>query len=337
MRFYMAPLEEVTGYVYRNAYHAYFHPMDKYFAPFIAAKPNRGRLFNYKEKNDILPENNQGLYLVPQILTNSGRDFIRTARGLREYGYREVNLNLGCPSRPVVNGGRGAGFLEKREELNCFLEEIFKIPDMKISIKTRLGRYQPEEIGPLMEIFNQYPLEELIIHPRVQTDYYQGTSRMEAFGYACGKKRQPLCYNGDIFEKADYTRLTESFPQVDAVMMGRGILADPGLCGKLLGEPAPSRETWRAFLQRLHDDFCRISVNEEKALFKLKEIWCYLRYSFPGSDVWESGIKRAQSLREYEKMVTCLFETYPGIPGAPFGGASVSRGGNKHGRMGSAV
>lgn len=337
MRFYMAPLEEVTGYVYRNAYHAYFHPMDKYFAPFIAAKPNRGRLFNYKEKNDILPENNQGLYLVPQILTNSGRDFIRTARGLQEYGYREVNLNLGCPSRPVVNGGRGAGFLEKREELNRFLEEIFKIPDIKISIKTRLGRYQPEEIGPLMEIFNQYPLEELIIHSRVQTDYYQGTPRMEAFGYACGMKRQPLCYNGDIFEKADYMRLTESFPQVDAVMMGRGILADPGLCGKLLGEPAPSRETWRAFLQRLHDDFCRISVNEEKALFKLKEIWCYLRYSFPGSDVWESGIKRAQSLREYEKMVTCLFETYPGIPGAPFGGASESRGGNKHGRMGSAV
>lgn len=337
MRFYMAPLEEVTGYVYRNVYHAYFYPLDKYFAPFIAAKPNKGRLFNYKEKNDILPENNRGLYLVPQILTNSSRDFIRTAKGLKEYGYGEVNLNLGCPSRPVVNGGRGAGFLEKREALNCFLEEIFENTDMKISIKTRLGRYEPEEIGPLMEIFSQYPLEELIIHPRVQTDYYQGKPRMEAFGYACERGNMSMCYNGDIFEKEDYMRLIGQFPQVDAVMMGRGILADPGLCGKLMGEPAPSRKIWKEFLQRLQDDFCRVSVNEEKALFKLKEIWCYLRFSFPGSDVWERGIKRAQNLNEYDKMIEYLLETYPGTPGAPFGGSLRDRGGNKHGRMESAV
>ena len=126
MKIYMAPLEEVTEYIYRNAYHAFFSPMDKYFAPFIAAKQNKGRLFNYKEKKNILPENNQGLYLVPQILTNNSEDFLRTVKGLEEYGYTEVNLNLGCPSRPVVNGGRGSGFLDKREALDRFLNEIFE-------------------------------------------------------------------------------------------------------------------------------------------------------------------------------------------------------------------
>ena len=120
MKFYMAPLEEVTGYIYRRAYHEFFCPMDKYFAPFIAAKTNRGKLFNYKEKNDILPEHNEGIYLVPQILTNVSEDFVRTAKGLKAYGYEEVNLNLGCPSKPVVNGGRGSGFLEKKEELRRF-------------------------------------------------------------------------------------------------------------------------------------------------------------------------------------------------------------------------
>lgn len=152
MRYYMAPLEEVTGYVFRNAYHAYFYPFDKYFAPFVAAKEQKGRLFNYKERNDILPENNRGIMLIPQILTNNSEAFIRTARGMREYGYEEINLNLGCPSKTVVNGGRGSGFLQDREGLRKFLDEIFEQLDMKISIKTRLGRYDPEEIGPLMEI-----------------------------------------------------------------------------------------------------------------------------------------------------------------------------------------
>ena len=167
----MAPLEEVTGYVFRNAYHAHFYPFDKYFAPFVAAKEQKGRLFNYKERNDILPENNRGIILIPQILTNNSEAFIRTARGMREYGYEEINLNLGCPSKTVVNGGRGSGFLQDREGLRKFLDKIFEQLDMKISIKTRLGRYEPEEIGPLMEIFNDYPLEELIIHPRVREVY----------------------------------------------------------------------------------------------------------------------------------------------------------------------
>ena len=118
----MAPLEEVTGYVFRNAYHAYFYPFDKYFAPFVAAKEQKGRLFNYKERNDILPENNRGIILIPQILTNNSEAFIRTARGMREYGYEEINLNLGCPSKTVVNGGRGSGFLQDREGLRKFLD-----------------------------------------------------------------------------------------------------------------------------------------------------------------------------------------------------------------------
>ena len=152
MKYYMAPLEEVTGYVFRNAYHRYFYPFDKYFAPFVAAKEQKGRLFNYKERNDILPENNRGLVLIPQILTNNSEAFIRTAKGMREYGYEEINLNLGCPSKTVVSGGRGSGFLQDREGLRKFLDEIFEQLDMKISIKTRLGRYDPEEIGTLMEI-----------------------------------------------------------------------------------------------------------------------------------------------------------------------------------------
>lgn len=320
MKFYMAPLEEITGYVYRNAYHDFFCPMDKYFSPFIAAKPNQGRLFNYKEKNDILPEHNENLYLIPQILTNNSGDFIRTALGLKDYGYQEINLNLGCPSKPVVNGGRGSGFLEKREALKRFLDEIFERLDLKISVKTRVGRYEPEEFGPILEIFRQYPLEELIIHPRVQTDYYKGNPRMKAFARAYEDKHCPLGYNGDIFTKEDYENIVQEFPQIDSVMLGRGVLADPGLVGKIQGKPEPDMETWKGFLQRLCDDFRRISVDDEKALYKMKELWCYFRFSFPKVDVWNQEIKRAQNIMEYEEAVRRLLNSYPDMPGGFFPG-----------------
>lgn len=324
MKFYMAPLEEVTGYIYRNAYHDFFTPMDKYFAPFIAAKPNRGRLFNYKERNDILPEHNERLFLVPQILTNSSEDFLRTARGLKAYGYREVNLNLGCPSKPVVNGGRGSGFLENLEALRRFLDKIFQM-DMKISIKTRVGRWDPEEIGPLSDLFLQYPVEEWILHPRIQTDFYRGSPRMDAFSAAYqrvypqrGEKKTMLCYNGDIFETEDYERVLAEFPQIDGVMLGRGILANPGLVDCIHGKQGVSLETWGKFLERLDEDFCRISVNEEKALFKLKELWCYFRFSFPRMDIWEQAIKRTSDMKEYRAAMKRLLEEYPEDPGGSF-------------------
>lgn len=129
-----------------------------------------------------MPENNEGMYAVPQILTKNAEDFIQTAETLQEYGYNEVNLNLGCPSKTVVTKGRGAGFLDRPDELDKFLDEIFRKCDMKISIKTRLGMDDPEEFEDLLTIYNKYPLEELIVHARVQKDYYKNTPRLETFG-----------------------------------------------------------------------------------------------------------------------------------------------------------
>lgn len=326
MKFYLAPLEELTGFVYRNAYHDFFHPMDKYFAPFIAAKQNEGRQFCKKERKDILPENNQHLYLVPQILTNSSEDFIRTAKAIREFGYEEVNLNLGCPSKPVVNRGRGSGFLAKREELLHFLDEIFQGIDMKISIKTRIGRYDPEEIGPLMDIYNQFPLEELIIHPRVQKEFYSGVPHKDAFWAAYQKKNQPLSYNGDIFRKEDYQELLREFPKIDSVMLGRGVLVDPALVGRICGDQEPSMEVWKAFIHRLCEDYQNTCISSERALYKMKEIWCYLRFSFFEQDIWNDKMKYVATLEEYQRVADEFLENYPAKPQSTFRGNYKQRG-----------
>ena len=227
MKYYLAPMEGITGYIYRNSYNKYFNNIDKFFTPFIT--PNTSKSFKTKELRDLLPENNEGLNVVPQILTNDSEGFISTAKKLKDLGYNEINLNLGCPSGTVVSKYRGSGFLAKREELDKFLDEIFKMDDMKISIKTRIGKDKPEEFYELINIYNKYPLEELIIHPRTREDFYGNKPNLEIFKDALSLSKSSVCYNGDIFTVKDYNNFIDCFPSVEKIMIGRGILANPGL------------------------------------------------------------------------------------------------------------
>ena len=169
MTYLFAPLEGLTGYIYRNTHAAYFSPADEYFTPFLS--PNQNRRFTSREKNDVLPEHNEGLHVVPQLLTNQSEHFLWAAGELAAMGYDEVNLNLGCPSGTVVAKKKGSGFLTELEALDRFLDEVCTKAPCAVSVKTRLGRYSPDEFPALLEIFNRYPLKRLIIHPRVQTDF----------------------------------------------------------------------------------------------------------------------------------------------------------------------
>lgn len=228
MKYYMAPMEGLTGYIYRNAYQKYFHDIDRYFTPFITNKK-----LDFKVKKDIDPEHNQGMEVVPQILTNQAEDFISIVKQLKQYGYDEVNLNLGCPSGTVVAKNRGAGFLAVPDQLDGFLDEIFNTCDCKISIKTRVGKDSPEEWEKLLAIYEKYPLSELIVHPRIQKDFYKYTPRMETYQYAVEHSRHSLCFNGDIHSTKAYEQLRQTFPSTEKVMLGRGILQNPGLVGEL--------------------------------------------------------------------------------------------------------
>lgn len=204
MKYYLAPMEGITGHIYRNAYAKYFDNIDKYFTPFIV--PNQSTSLKTKELRDMLPENNEGLYIVPQILTNDAEGFITTAKKLQQLGYDEINLNLGCPAGTVVSKNRGSGFLSQRDELDSFLDEIFKINDMKISVKTRIGKDSPDEFYELIKIYNKYPMEELIIHPRTRQDFYGNTPNLDVFKDAISLSENTLCYNGDIFTVEDYKK-----------------------------------------------------------------------------------------------------------------------------------
>lgn len=306
LEYYLAPLEGITGYIYRNVYYEYFGEIDKYFTPFLTTGKNK-KLSN-KEKNDILPEHNQGMCVVPQILTNHAEDFIHMAEILKEYGYEEINLNLGCPSGTVVSKGRGAGFLREKELLNHFLEEIYQKVSQKISIKTRIGVEQPEEFFELLPIFNQYPVEELIIHPRIRKDYYKNKPNLEIFKYALKESKIPLCYNGDIFTLQDYEVFTKSFPEVTRIMCGRGVIANPGFICELKGEDIPEKEKIKAFHDTLYNKYQELLFGERTILFKMKEIWCYMIYIFSNYELYFKKIKKCQRLCDYEVIISQLFQ-----------------------------
>lgn len=260
-----------------------------------------------REKKDILPAHNAGMWTVPQILTNQAEDFLRTAVKLKEYGYEEVNLNLGCPSKTVVTKRRGAGFLAEPERLEAFLDEIFAKSPIKISVKTRLGMEEPEEFARLLDIYNQFPMEELIIHPRVQKDFYKNTPRLEMFELALAKSKNMLCYNGDINSVSDADRLEERFPRVDCIMMGRGILADPALGRQLKGGGRAHKEELRQFHDMIYSGYCEEMSGDRTILYKMKELWFYLADIFADSKKYAKKIKKAEKCAVYEKIIEEMF------------------------------
>lgn len=314
MKFYLAPLEGITGFVYRNAYHKYFGGVDKYFTPFIS--PNRKRICRSREKADILPEHNGGMYTVPQILTNHAGMFLETAEFLEEYGYHEVNLNLGCPVGTVVSKKKGAGFLSEPDRLKYFFDEIFSSQavkggsGIKISVKTRTGMESSGEFAGLLSVYNQFPLHELIIHPRTREDYYKNVPDMEAFSYGYETSRTDVCYNGDIFTKEAYDSLTGRFPGLPSVMLGRGILRDPGLVCRILHGTGPEKDVLLQFHDEIYEGYRAELSGERPVLFKMKELWSYMIHSFRYDAKIEKMLKKSQKLSEYDLVIQKLFAEY---------------------------
>ena len=314
MKFYLAPMEGITGYIYRNAYEKYFNNIDKYFTPFIV--PNQSTSLKTKELRDLLPENNGDLYIVPQILTNDAEGFISTAEKLKQLGYKEINLNLGCPAGTVVSKSRGSGFLAKREELDNFLEEIYKINDMKISIKTRLGKDNPDEFYELIKIYNKYPLEELIIHPRTREDFYGNKPNLKVFRDALKTSKNPVCYNGDIFTVDDYNNITKEFPEINTVMLGRGILANPGLVGEIKNNTYINKELLKEFHNEIFNNYKELFNEDKNAMYRMKELWGYMSHIFSENKKYYKKIKKAQKVSDYNSTVSSLFAEQDIIKGA---------------------
>ena len=319
-RISMAPMEGLTGYVYRRAHHAYFAPLNAYYTPFISNKKLGSR-----ERHDVMPEHNEGMHVIPQILTNRADDFLEIEKQLYEYGYREVNLNLGCPSGTVTTKGRGAGFLAHPEELRQFLDEIYSktnMTDMKISIKTRIGISSEEEWPQLLAIFNQFPIELLIIHPRLLKDFYKGYPHMDCYKYAEEHSLSPICYNGDIHSVDKWNEIKGSLEnKTMEIMLGRGLLMNPALAEEIVNIETHNEnsendrkqalcERMKKFHDAILEGYCEEMSGDRNVLFKMKELWVYLGNSLQASPKLLKQIKKSNSVREYKIVSDAIVREY---------------------------
>lgn len=304
MRYYFAPMEGLTDSIYRRLHHKYFPGVDRYYMPFLS--PTIHRQLTHKEDRELPLADSVPFATVPQVLTKVPEDFLWAAEVCRDRGYDEVNLNIGCPSGTVVSKGKGSGMLRDTAALDKFLEAVFVASPLPISVKTRLGLERSEEFPGILEVLNRYPIKELTIHPRVRKQFYDGTVDMEMFGYAVRNSVNPLCYNGDILSLEQAAVLQETYPQIQSVMIGRGLIADPGmLCG------GTDKAALEGFMNELIAVYEVEFGGSRNAIFRLKENWGFLHSRFEGCDKLWKRLRKTTDAAEFKSISAEIFHTLP--------------------------
>lgn len=302
---YFAPLEGVTDSAYRRIHHAHFSGISKYYIPFIS--PTQTLTMTTRELSNISPEFNTGVPVVPQVLTRNADHFIWAAQQLYDMGHEEVNLNAGCPSGTVTAKGKGAGMLVHVPELEMFLDEIFSRSPMPISIKTRIGFASADEFERLLELFSRYPVKELIIHPRTREQFYKGAPHRDVYAQALAHTRLSVIYNGDLFTAGACHAFERDYPGTKALMLGRGLLANPALAQEYAGGAPLTLEALRAF----HDDLLREYLNrypKNVVVARLREVMKNIACSFENNTKPLKAVRKANNLAQYEDAVNRLFD-----------------------------
>lgn len=308
-KIYLAPMEGITTYIYRNALAKYYGGIDKYYTPFLTASHLKGR-----ELRDVHPDNNKDINLIPQILTNDSELFLQISEQLIALGYKEININLGCPSGTVTAKGRGSGFLNYPDKLDAFLDEINtgleKLGDgIKLSVKTRIGYEFLSEWDDILDVYKKYHFSELIIHPRLREEFYTGEIHMDEFlkAFDCISNNTTIIYNGDIVDKASFSNKLEQMKAINdiPVMIGRGVIMNPALPRILRDDLEKNNicvKTLKAFLNEITENYCEEMANEKQVVMKMKELWTYLSMGLNLDKKQLKEIHKTNKLSDYKSV-----------------------------------
>jgi len=307
---YFAPIQGITDRIYRTLFPVYFKGVDLAIAPFIPS------VKKMKPENNLLrelhPDNNTGLPTIPQIMSSKPDDFTMLANALYDIGCGTVNWNLGCPFPMVVKKGRGAGMLCYPDRIEAFLEKAMPALKPTLSIKLRIGLKYPDEVLELIPIFNRFPLEELIIHPRTGEQMYGGEVDLDIFEQCLNLSKQRIVYNGDIDSAQKLEMLAHRFESVDRWMIGRGLLANPFLAEKIkfnTEKPYAERiKILRDFHDQLFAEYSKILSGPSHITNKMKEIWTYMGGFFENGEKIQKRIWKTHHRDNYVDVVNKVFD-----------------------------
>lgn len=309
-KIYFAPMEGLTDSVYRQLHHKYFPGVDGYFMPFFS--PTEHRHLTPREARELPMAEDMDFFAVPQVMTKSPEDFLWACQVSADRGYRQINLNAGCPSGTVVSKGKGSGLLGQPDSLRKLLDLVCAQSPIPVSVKTRLGLTNAEEYPELQALYNDYPLAMLIVHPRVRKQFYNGQADRAWFAYACEQSLNPVCLNGDLVSPGDCAQTAEEFPKAQGLMLGRGLIGNPGM----FTPGGTTGEKLTAFYDELLDTYVELFGGSKNAMFRLKEHWTYLLPHFASSQKLGKQLRKTTDLSEFRRLTHEIFRscTYQELP-----------------------
>lgn len=295
---YLAPLQGLTDYSFRQAFFSLFETPDLAFSPFIDThKPD------HRAYRDVLPDRNKGIRLVPQVLGNNADEIQQVIVHLKELGYSRINWNLGCPYPMVTKKQMGAGLLPHPQQIDTILRELYKDTTLQLSVKMRLGLTSPDDWKALVPVLNRYPLSEIIVHGRTASQMYDGEVNETVFPDMISQLVHPVCFNGNINSLDDFQSLSNRMPMVSRWMIGRGLIANPLLINEIQNNSKASLKEIKSAIDLLHDQLVyQNSINlsgESHLMHKLKPYWEYFRKSLPGNNKGLKKIKKASTFKAY--------------------------------------
>ena len=304
--FLYAPMEGITLSRFRQIHHEMFPGVSEYYTPFIAPDSNGG--FRAKFLRELTADCGR-VQVIPQLLVNNADAFSLTADRLFDLGFREINLNAGCPSGTVFSKHKGAGMLRDPATLDTLLDCIMDHAESKgyrISVKTRMGVHSTDEFPRILEIYEKYPIKKLIVHARCRDDFYEGRANLTEFAETVSDCRIPLVYNGDIASEKDLVALRMAAPQVRNVMIGRAAVANPALFRVLQGGNQLTLRELKEFHDRLTQAWLEDGLSPAFTVERMKTLWSYMQAMFPENRREVKAIMKSRTMDSYRSAVGTL-------------------------------
>jgi len=304
-----SPLQGFTDFRFRNAFHKYFGGIDTFYSPYI--KLNGKLVVKGSYERDILPENNSTLEVIPQIITNDAEEFLFVAKYVQQFGYKELNWNLGCPYPMVAKCGMGSGLISNTSQIEHILKRVHNETDIIVSMKMRMGYENPTEILDVFPILEQYPIKNIAIHARIGKQLYKGGVDLDSFQKCLNTSKQKIYYNGDITSVAKFREMQERFPSIDHWMIGRGLIADPFLPSMIKNNtteyPENRYEIFESFHDEIYQQYDAYLSGPTPIRMKMLGFWEYFSESFSNPQKTFKKIKKAGNSKNYESAVKEIF------------------------------
>ena len=303
-----SPLQGFTDFRFRNAFHHYFGGIDTFYAPYIRFN---GKLkIKQSYQNDLLPENNSTLEVIPQIMTNNADEFLLVVKYVQSLGYKELNWNLGCPYPMVTKSGMGSGLICNPTKIDEILKRVHNETDITVSMKMRMGYDHAEEILDTFPILDNYPLKNIAIHARIGKQLYKGPVDLDAFERCMSNTKHKLYYNGDITSVAAFKNMQARFPSLDHFMIGRGLIADPFLPQMIKNDATEYPENrWDIFeefhntIYKQYDDYLS---GPTPIKMKMLGFWEFFSQSCSNPQKTYKAIKKASNPFKYKQAVSAI-------------------------------